>query len=228
MNKNGTPKANLHVQRTRLRLRRQWLRLGLLPVLGVVMLAIAASTVHAADADMSSRRVELRLQAAMALAAAAFLAGFWLEGYRTDGARILRSVARDSGKQLGDLTRELVAAYAQQVEDLIVEAHWQALAFGWAAALVTAVAALVGMPVGHCVIVGCIAVLYQLYLLSRHWHAVELMAAVASGDLAAEAQILAAQSELKLTLPQRLAMLFGWRPRPRAQGNPGKRRRPRR
>lgn len=200
------------IEALRTRLRRQWLRWGLLPVMAVGFLALAASAVHASDLDPKSRQAELRLQAAMALAAGAFLAGFWLEGYKTATDRVLRRVASRLSLGLGDLTRKALSEAPEIVEQVILEAHWQAIILGWGAATAVVIAALVGMSVAHCAIVIVIALLYELYVLSRHHHALEVMAASLTGDLAEDAREMARRDAFRPTWPQRVAMAFGWRP----------------
>ncbi len=206
----------------RTRLRRQWLRWGLLPVMAVGFLALAASAVYASDLDPKSRQAELRLQAAMALAAGAFLAGFWLEGYKTATDKVLRRVASRLKVGLGELTRGALSESPEIVEQVILEAHWQAIILGWGAATAVAIAALAGMSVAHCAIVILIALLYELYVLSRHHHALEVMEGSLTGELAEDAQEMVRQAEFKPTWPQRVAMVFGWRP---SSGNDPKHRR---
>ena len=214
----------LRVERLRHRLRRQWWRWGLTPILAVGLLSLAASAVQASDIDPTTRRAELRLQAAMALAAAAFLAGFWLEGYRTATDKLLRRVASELGVSLGDLTREHLAASADIVEKILLDSHWHAILVGWVAATAVVVAAVAGMPLSHIAVVVVIAVLYELYLLSRQHHALEILTATLTGELVEEAQELARHDSFTPTWPQRVAMWFGWRPSLSPQISPRKRR----
>ncbi len=219
----GPDTIDEYISDIRLRLRRQWLRVGLVPVLAVVLLALGTSAVHASNLEPHMRAAELRLQIAMAVAAAAFLVGFWLEGYRTDTGRVLRSVAKKRAVRLGELSSDDVMAARADVEKWVLEAHLEALGLGWAVASATLVAAFFGMPVKHCAIVATMAVLYELYVLSRHRHALELLWGIATGELAAEAHLLAAYDDFRPTPAQRIAMLFGWRPNPtRSQSGRGR------
>lgn len=194
------------------RLWSQWLRLGLVPTLAASLLALGAGAAHATPIQAGSRAQELQLQGAMAIVAALFLAGFWIEGWRTDTTHILLKLSRTIGKRLSELTARDLCESAVFVERVAVEAQRTALMLGWAAAVVPVGAALAGMPVAHVVIVTVLALLYELYLLSRHRHTIEVVALAASGDLAYEAAVLAKYLAFRPTVPQRVAMLFGWRP----------------
>ena len=209
MRQRSVPEAVLDF---RLRLRRKWLRWGLLPVLALALLGVGASAVFAAPDEPMGRAAELRLQFAMALAAAAFLAGFWTEGYLTSVDKILAKVARAKGKKFRELTREDIQSAAGMVEEILERAHWDAIILGWMVGAAVIVGALAGMPWKHCLVVVLVAVLYELYLFSRHWHASEVMASTLSGDLFYDARVLAAQQDFKPTPWQRVAMFFGWRP----------------
>ncbi|MCX7598496.1 MAG: hypothetical protein N2512_06455 [Armatimonadetes bacterium] len=202
------------------RLWSQWLRLGLAPTMAAGLLALGAGAAHATPIQEGSRGQELQLQGAMAIVAALFLAGFWIEGWRTDTTRILLGLSRALRKQLSDLTPRDLCESAADVERVAVEAQRTALMLGWGAALVPVVAAVAGMPVAHIVVVAALALLYELYLLSRHRHAVEVVSLAASGDLAYEAAILAKYLAFRPTVAQRVAMLFGWRPHFQLDSNP--------
>ena len=191
----------------------QWLRLGLAPTVAAALLALGAGVAHATPIQEGARSQELQLQAAMAVVAGLFLAGFWVEGWRTDTARILLALSRSLGKNLSELTAEDFRANAAAVERIAVEAQRSALMLGWGAALVPVVAALGGMPLPHVLIVAALALLYELYLLSRHRHAVEVVCLATTGDLVYEASVLAKHLAFRPTLLQRVAMVFGWRPR---------------
>lgn len=194
------------------RLWSQWLRLGLVPALAAGLLALGAGAAHATPIQAGSRAQELQLQGAMAVVAALFLAGFWIEGWRTDTAHILLKLSRNVGKRLSELTARDLRESAVFVEKVALEAQRIALVLGWGAAVVPVGAALSGMPVAHVVIVTFLTLLYELYLLSRHRHAIEVVTLAASGDLAYEAAVLAKYLAFRPTVPQRVAMLFGWRP----------------
>ncbi len=196
----------------RQRLRRKWLRWGLLPVFVLALLGVGTSVVFAAPDSATGRAAELRLQFAMALAAAAFLAGFWTEGYLTSVDKILAKVAQVRRKALDELTREDLREAADAVQATLERAHWHAIVFGWMVGAAVVVGAAAGMPWKHCVVVTLVAVLYELYLLSRHWHAGEILAGTLSGDLVYDARVLAAQQRFQPTPLQRLAMILGWRP----------------
>ena len=200
------------IEAFRRRLRRKWLRWGLLPVFVLALLGIAASAVFAAPDSASGRAAELRLQFAMALAAAAFLAGFWTEGYLTSADKILERLAREKGKDLAELTREDVLQSLPIVKNMLERAHWNAIVFGWMVGAAVIVGAVAGMPWQHCLVVVLIAVLYELYLFSRHWHAVEILASAASGDLAYDAFVAAALQRFQPNVWQWILMRFGWRP----------------
>ncbi|MCD6350909.1 MAG: hypothetical protein J7M26_02210, partial [Armatimonadetes bacterium] len=128
--------------------------------------------------------------------------------------RVLKRVAAEAGVSLGELTPAVLADSADQIERLVLDAHWQAVLLGWGAATAMVVAAVVGMSSTNLLIVVTIVVLYELYLLSRHEHAVELLAGALTGELAEDAREMAAQAEISLTWPQRVASWFGWRPPP--------------
>jgi hypothetical protein len=217
-------KTDERIDSLRIRLRRQLFRWGIVPVLAVGFLSLGTSAVQASNIDPTTRQAELRLQGAMALAAAAFLAGFWIEGYRTATERVMRRIASRLGVPLRELTRDRLCAASEAVEHLIIDAHRQAVVLGWGAVVAVAVAAFAGMPPSHCAIVLVIALLDQLYMFSRQHHAVEVMAGVVTGELAEDAQELAKRDEFKPTLLQRFAMWFGWRPPLEPQTNPRKRR----
>lgn len=194
------------------RLWNQWLRLGLAPTMAAALLALAAGAAHATPIQEGARSQELQLQAAMAVVAALFLAGFWIEGWRTDTARILIGLSRALGKPLSELTPTDFSENVAAVERIAVEAQRTALMLGWGAALVPVVAAVGGMPTPHVLIVAVLALLYELYLLSRHRHAIEVVSLAANGDLVYEASVLAKQLAFRPTALQRVAMIFGWRP----------------
>ena len=170
------------------RLRRQWLRWGLLPTLSVCLLALAASAVQAAPADLSPRQMELRIQLVMAIAAAAFLTGFWLEGYCTAVDKLLRALARRRGLDLSKIEPAQLKLAAGDAADIIRSAHSSALIIGWALAVLPLVQAFFRCGIGHVAIVSLMALCYQGYLLSRHHHYMEAFEGIASGALASHAR----------------------------------------
>jgi hypothetical protein len=161
----------------------------------------------------------------MAIVAAVFLAGFWFEGYLTSSDRVLLRLAASIGRDLADLTPEDLRLNASAVEETAIEAHRTALTMGWGAAAVPVVAAFAGMPMPHVVVVVGLALLYELYLLSRHRHATEVVVLATTGELAREAHVLARQLSFRPTAAQRIAMFFGWRPRFEVEA-PGEARQP--
>jgi hypothetical protein len=193
-------------------LKRQWLVWGLLPVTVAGALATGIAAMGGALLIHGSRPQEVQLQALMALVAAAFLAGFWVEGYRTATDRIVIKLAVALDKTVGEMSAADFREHADVVREIVAEAHWSALLLGWAAAVVPVVAALAKLPVVHVGIGAVVAELYILYVLSRHHHAVEVVEAAESGDLVAEAEALARFRAFQPTALQRVWMLFGWRP----------------
>ncbi len=169
-------------------MRRQWLRWGLLPTLTMCLLALAASAVQAAPADLSPRQVELRIQLVMAIAAAAFLTGFWLEGYCTAVDNLLRAIAKRRALDLAKLEPAQLKHAADEAANLIRSAHSSALIIGWALAFLPLVQAFFRCGTGHVAIVSLMALCYQGYLLSRHHHYLEAFHGIASGALAAHAR----------------------------------------
>ncbi|MBC7289666.1 MAG: hypothetical protein H5T86_16840, partial [Armatimonadetes bacterium] len=112
------------------------------------------------------------------------------------------------------ITREDIQQSSSAVRETLEEAHWTALAFGWMVGAAILIGAMAGMPPKHCLIVGVMAFLYELYLFSRHWHAVELFAGALSGELVHEARMVAEQEQFHPSAWQKAAMWLGWRPRP--------------
>lgn len=194
-------------------LKRQWLLWGLLPVTAAAAASIVLSAVVGRPlSEHISRAQEVHLEAAMALVAAAFLAGFWVEGIRTATDRIILKLAETLGKPLDELKavdfRESVAA----VQTIALEAHWTALLLGWAGAAVPLVAAVTRMPADHVAVVAIMSELYILYVLSRHHHEIEVVDAADSGLLADEAAALARFRAFEPTPMQRIGLFLGWRP----------------
>jgi hypothetical protein len=156
----------------------------------------------------------------MACAAAAFLAGFWWEGYRASVDKLLLHLTRRRGLSLERITSQEIQAAAEDLEELLTEAHGQALVVGWLVSLSGLVGALAGLPPVHAAVVVVMAGAYQLYLFSRHAHAADVVGAAASGELSHEAGLWARRRAFRPAWPQRVAMWLGWRPRLQAEGNP--------
>jgi hypothetical protein len=193
-------------------LKRQWLVWGLLPVSVAGAVAVALSIVQGSPLLHGNRPQEVQLQAAMALVAAAFLGGFWVEGFRTATDRIVIRLAQALNKSLGDLAPADFRESAGTVEAIVAEAHWSALLLGWAGAVVPLVAAIAKMPANNVAVVALMSELYILYVLSRHHHALEVVDAAEHGELAAEAEALAQFRAFQPTMLQRIGLLLGWRP----------------
>jgi hypothetical protein len=193
-------------------LKKQWLMWGLLPVSVAGVIAYFWASMNGTPIVHGVRAQEVQLQAAMALVAAAFLAGFWVEGYRTATDRIVLKLAEALNKSVGELAAVDFRESVEAVQAIVAEAHWSALLLGWAGALVPLVAAAAKMPAENVAVVAFMSEIYILYVLSRHHHALEVVDAAEHGDLAVEAEALAQFRAFKPTPLQRVGLFLGWRP----------------
>lgn len=180
---------NEHVTNVSHRLLDTWLKWGLLPLGGAVVLAFFAGAVSMNGLAFSERQAELAFQALLAISAALFLAGFGLDSKWTNSQKLARRIhfaAENDGKHATDaFTR---AAYKGIVSDSIMSSSVALAIIGWGIALTGVLAAGAGLGVASALLLLVLALEYQLFVFSRHPYYSAILTTAENGELVVESE----------------------------------------
>lgn len=169
----------------RRRLRHTWLMWGLAPLGIFVLLMLGMSAVHA-DAAQSANgpqiQIERKFKAALAVSALLFFIGFSLDGRWTDAQRLGQRVYRAAGGNGMRPTRSARAAQADLAFSSIESSVNALTAIGLIMGLI-AVLATVGLQLTYGLQLLVLAIIYQLFVFSRHPYYNEVLQAAVRGEL---------------------------------------------
>lgn len=180
----GDERLEIKLKTARRNLRRRWLTWGLLPLAVSLILVMAADSVYAASALIHEDVLNTSFHAIFAISALLFLVAFTLDGHWTNrhrlAERILRAVEADDRRPKVDT----LADYASIVYRSVWVSSWVQVIAGMATAACAIVAAGMGLGISHALIILSIAASFQVYVLSRHPHYMQIMEDAGSGQLA--------------------------------------------
>ncbi len=180
-------KTEIKLRITRHGLWRRWLAWGLLPLAVCLVLTLAVDAVEAADFSMKPRQLELNFQAIFAISAMLFLIAFTIDGHWTNQQRLARRIARLVERDGRRVKSDTLADYAPVVFNSVAGSSRALSVVGVAIAFSAVVAAAVGLGIYYALLILALAAEYQLFVLSRHPHYMEIMEAAAAGRLVLEA-----------------------------------------
>lgn len=170
----------------------RWVTWGLAPLVACAVITLLLATFAPFGPIEGKQAIRLAFEIVLGVAAAVFLAGFYIDGHWTDADRLARKVYAAAG---GDETRA-PASWAQsaahrsalQSNADIALASIRASAdaitlMGGAIDLVAIVSVIMGLPTVHAVQILLLGLFYQLFVLSRHPYYVDVAEAALRGEL---------------------------------------------
>ncbi|MFP3903622.1 MAG: hypothetical protein ACLFWB_05195 [Armatimonadota bacterium] len=179
-------KAEIRQKVARRNLRKTWLTWGLLPLAVCLILVMAADSVYAASAVARPDVLDTNFQAIFAITAMLFLVAFTLDGHWTNRHRLARCILRAMQEDNRRAKADTLADYASVAyRSVWVSSRVQTVA-GVATAVCAVLAAGMGLGISHALIILCLAASFQIYVLSRHPHYLDVLQDADSGHLALE------------------------------------------
>ena len=163
---------------------RAWLMGGILPLAACALLTFAVSAVWASPLEADEHNIERGFQAVMAVCAALFLTGFWLDGKWTQSDRIAASIWQAAGGDESVPTRSSQLAVHADVAFRSIRSSASALiGIGGAIAAAAVISAWAGLNLGQGAQLVVLGVCYQLFVFSRFPYYQEVLTAAAHGEL---------------------------------------------
>lgn len=182
------------VAETMERVQRTWLMWGVLPLVVAAMLMFAVSAVWASPSTADAHDVERGFHAVLAVCAALFLAGFWLDGRWANSERLALRIWQAAGGEEFTPTRSQLAAQADLAFRSITSSANILAALGGAMAVAAVLSVGAGLGLGEGVQIILMGLCYQIFLFSRHPFYREILEAAARGELVVPAEDLNNQS----------------------------------
>jgi hypothetical protein len=166
-------------------LQRTWLLGGIVPLLIAAVASLAVSTMAKTNAGIDSHVIERGFQGMLALCAALFLTGFWLDGRWTHSERVALRVHAAAGGNGVQPKRPQLAAQADVATATVEGSHRALVLIGSAIAAAAVISTWAGLGVGGGAQILLVGLAYQLFIYSRQAYYQELLSAAMSGELVA-------------------------------------------
>lgn len=182
--KKTTRETDARVVEARRWMQRTWLMWGLAPLLVATMLMAAVSAVWAGPVTTDEHTLERGFHAVLAVCAALFLAGFWLDSRWTHSERIAWRIWSAAGGDEFTPSRTQLGAQAETALKTTASSVTALTIIGAAIAFTAVISVWAGLGIGEGFQLILMGVCFQLFVLSRHPYYEELAAAAVRGELA--------------------------------------------
>jgi hypothetical protein len=167
-------------------LRDMWIRWGLVPLGGALIVLVALSLLHGSSSASPPEQLALGFKAVMAIGGALFLLGFWLDGRWTEAQRVARMIyLAAGGAEFKPAKRQLAEHAGLAMNSLMLSTKALTL-IGLLIGLAAVLAALAGLQLDFTIQILFLALAFQLFIYSRHPYYRELMEAALHGELVME------------------------------------------
>lgn len=164
-------------------LMRRWVTWGIVPLLVCALVTGALALWGPVGPISGKQQVRLAFEIVFGIAAAVFLAGFYIDGHWTNAERLAKKIYRAAGgnpdrnprswAQSG-AHRSALRDEAEIALDSIRASADAITLMGLAIGLVAIVSILMGLPGDHTVQILLLGACYQLFIYSRHPHYIRL------------------------------------------------------
>ena len=163
-----------------------WIRWGLVPLGGALLLLVIMSVLRRAVEPPQPEQLALGFKAVMAIGGALFLLGFWLDGRWTEAQRVARMIwVASGGNGFKPPKRDLIE-HADLAMDSLMLSTKALTVIGLLIGLAAVLGAFAGLKFGYSIQLLLLALAFQLFIYSRHPYYRELMEAALRGDLVLE------------------------------------------
>jgi hypothetical protein len=170
-------------------LREMWVRWGLVPLGGALILMLAMSHLRGAAGASPPEQLALGFKAVMAVGGALFLLGFWLDGRWTEAQRVAHMIfLAAGGAEFKPAKRQLAEHAGLAMHSLMLSTKALTL-IGLLIGLAAVLAALAGLQLDFSIQILFLALAFQLFIYSRHPYYRELMEAALHGELVMEEKV---------------------------------------
>lgn len=168
-------------------LRVMWVRWGLIPLgCALILLVVTSALRHTVPLSPEPEQLALGFKAVMAIGAALFLLGFWLDGRWTEAQRIARTIWVASGGNGHRPSKRDLSDHADLAMSNLVFSTKALTVIGLLIGLAAVLASLAGLRFDYSIQILLLALAFQLFIYSRHPYYRELMEAALRGDLVVE------------------------------------------
>jgi hypothetical protein len=168
------------------RLVEMWVRWGLIPLGGALVVMVGLSLVRGTSGASPPEQLALGFKAVMAIGGALFLLGFWLDGRWTEAQRVAHMIwVAAGGGEFNPGKRQLAERADLAMQSLMLSTKALTL-IGLLIGLAAVLAALAGLQLGFSIQILALALAFQLFIYSRHPYYRELMEAALHGELVME------------------------------------------
>jgi hypothetical protein len=168
-------------------LRIMWVRWGLIPLgCALILLVVTSMLRHTVPLSPQPEQLALGFKGVMAVGAALFLLGFWLDGRRTEAQRVAKMIWVASGGNGHRPAKRDLIDHADLAMNSLVRSTRALTVIGLLIGLAAVLASLAGLKFDYSIQILLLALAFQLFIYSRHPYYRELMEAALRGDLIVE------------------------------------------
>jgi len=164
-------------------LRRTWFIGGVIPLLVAAVIALLVGMMVQLNTTIDPHNLERGFLAVLAVSAALFLTGFWLDGYWTHSERLARRIHTAVGAEGFSPSRSQLAAKADIAISTVTSSHNALVFIGGAIGIAAIISAAAGLGIAGSIQILLIGFAYQLFILSRQTYYHELLTAALRGEL---------------------------------------------